>query len=55
MNYNHNMVFGYVYGRQQNRLLQKNTWIFAGCFDDHADAAVQCGAHRLMKHIQGFT
>jgi hypothetical protein len=24
-------------------------------FDDHADAAVRCGAHRPMKHIQGFT
>ena len=24
-------------------------------FDDHADAAVPCGAHRLMKFIQGFT
>jgi hypothetical protein len=24
-------------------------------FDDHTDAAVPCGAHRPMKHIQGFT
>jgi hypothetical protein len=23
-------------------------------FDDHADAAVRCGAHRPMKHNQGF-
>jgi hypothetical protein len=27
----------------------------AGDFDHHADAAVQCGAHRLMEHTQGFT
>ena len=27
----------------------------AGDFDCHADAAVRCGAHRPMKHIQGFT
>ncbi len=24
-------------------------------FDHHADAAVQCGAHRPMEHIPGFT
>jgi hypothetical protein len=24
-------------------------------FDDHADAAVQCGVHLPMKHNQGFT
>ena len=24
-------------------------------FDCHADVAVQCGAHRLMEHILGFT
>jgi hypothetical protein len=27
----------------------------AGRFDDHADAAVRCGAHRPMEHIQCFT
>jgi hypothetical protein len=27
----------------------------AGNFDHHADAAVQCGVHRPMEHIQGFT
>jgi hypothetical protein len=27
----------------------------AGDFDHHADAAVQCGAHRPMEHILGFT
>jgi hypothetical protein len=27
----------------------------AGDFDHHADAAVQCGAHRPMEHIPGFT
>ncbi len=24
-------------------------------FDHHADVAVQCGAHRPMEHILGFT
>ena len=24
-------------------------------FDDHEDAAVQCGAHCLVAHIRGFT
>ena len=28
---------------------------FAGHFDDHADAPVQCGAHLLIEHYQGFT
>jgi hypothetical protein len=27
----------------------------AGTFDGHADAAVQCGTHRQMEHIPGFT
>jgi hypothetical protein len=27
----------------------------AGDFDHHADAAVQCRAHRPMEHIPGFT
>jgi len=27
----------------------------AGNFDHHADAAVQCRAHRPLEHIQGFT
>jgi hypothetical protein len=26
----------------------------SGDFDRHADAAVQCGAHLPMEHIQGF-
>jgi hypothetical protein len=26
-----------------------------GDFDRRGDAAVQCGAHRPMEHIQGFT
>ena len=29
--------------------------LIAGNFDCHADAAVKCGAHCLMEHIQGFT
>ena len=29
--------------------------MFAGHFDDHADAPVQCGAHCLIDHDQGFT
>jgi hypothetical protein len=27
----------------------------AGNFDCHTDAAMQCGVHRLMEHIQTFT
>jgi hypothetical protein len=27
----------------------------AGNFDHHADAAVRCGVHCPMEHIQGFT
>jgi hypothetical protein len=27
----------------------------SGNFDHHGDAAVRCGAHRPMEHIQGFT
>jgi hypothetical protein len=27
----------------------------AGNFDHHANAAVRCGAHRPMEHIQSFT
>jgi hypothetical protein len=27
----------------------------AGDFDGHADAAVQCGAHCPIAHIQGFS
>jgi hypothetical protein len=27
----------------------------AGDFDHHTDAAVQCGAHRPVEHIPGFT
>jgi hypothetical protein len=28
---------------------------FAGNFDCHGDAVVQCGAHCPMEHIPGFT
>jgi hypothetical protein len=27
----------------------------AGNFDQHPDAAVRCGTHQPMEHIQGFT
>jgi hypothetical protein len=48
------MLFGYGSGPQQmdgNKTCRQ----IAGIFDCHADAAVQCGAHRPMEHIQGFT
>jgi hypothetical protein len=32
----------------------KNYTSNAGNFYGHADTAVQCGVHRLMKHIRGF-
>jgi hypothetical protein len=30
-------------------------WLFDDDIDGHGDAAVRRGAHRKMKHIQGFT
>ena len=30
--------------------MQVNRWYF----DCHADAAIQCGVHHPMEHIQGF-
>jgi hypothetical protein len=45
------MSFSYV-GGQQRIGDNKKCRQFAGGFDCHADAAVQCEAHRPMKHIQ---
>jgi hypothetical protein len=42
-------IYGYWMG-QWNRCRE-----IAGNFDHHADAAVQCGAHRPTEHILGFT
>ena len=28
---------------------------YAGNFEDHADAPLQFGTHRLIEHDQGFT
>jgi hypothetical protein len=36
-------------------LLSNVSWLNAGDFDCHADAAVQRGADHPMEHIQGFT
>jgi hypothetical protein len=35
--------------------MQKKYTYFAGNFDCHGDAAVQCRAHCPMEHIPGFT
>jgi len=43
----------YGCGQQRNRQDKKCRQI--DDFDDHGDAAVRCGAHRPMEHIQGFT
>jgi hypothetical protein len=48
------MLFSYVGGQQQIGNNKKCKRI-AGDFNCHADAAVQCGAHRPMEHIPGFT
>jgi hypothetical protein len=48
------MLFSYVGGQQQIGDNKKCRRI-AGDFNCHADAAVQCGAHRPMEHILGFT
>jgi hypothetical protein len=47
------MVFNYGFCQQQNWQLQKKG--FAGHFDDHGDAGVQCGVHLPMEHISGLT
>jgi len=44
----------YGCGQQRNRQDKKCRQIDDD-FDDHADAAVQRGAHRPTEHIQGFT
>ena len=44
----------YSCGQQRNRRDKKCRQIDDD-FDNHADAAVRCGAHRPMKHNQGFT
>ena len=44
------MVFSYVSGQQRigdNKKIRQ----IAGDFDCHANAAVQCGAHRPIEHI----
>jgi hypothetical protein len=48
------MVFNLGYVQTDNRQQQK---MQANCWqlDHHADAAVECGAHHPMEHIQGFT
>jgi len=48
------MLFSYV-GRQRRIGDNKKCRQIAGDFDSHADAAVRCGAIRLMEHIPGFT
>jgi hypothetical protein len=48
------MLFSSGYGQHQIEDNEKCRQI-AGDFDCHADAAVRCGAHRPMDHIQGFT
>ena len=48
------MLFSYHYGQQQISDNKKCRQI-AGNFDCHTDAAVRCGVHRLIQHVQGFT
>jgi len=40
---------------QQRNRRDKKCRHFDNDFNNHADAAVQCGAHQPMKHNQGFT
>jgi len=47
------MLFSYDSGQQRIHNNNKCREI-TGNFDCHADAAVRCGAHSLMEHIQGF-
>jgi len=48
------MFFSYVSGQQRIDGNNKYRQI-DGSFDCHGNAAVQCGAHHPMEHIQGFT
>jgi hypothetical protein len=48
------MVFTLGCWRQRNQRQQKCSES-AGDFDHHADAVLQCRAHRPMEHILGFT
>jgi len=48
------MLFSYV-GGQQRIGNNKKCRRIPGDSDCHTDAAVQCGAHRPMEHIPGFT
>jgi hypothetical protein len=50
----HNVVVIYGCVKTENRQQQKCRKI-AGNFNHHADVVVQCGTHRLMEHIPGFT
>jgi len=48
------VLFIYDSGQQRNRSDKKCRQIDDD-FDNHADAVVQFGVHRPMKHNQGFT
>jgi hypothetical protein len=48
------VLFIYGSGQQQNRR-DKTCRQIDNDFDNHADVAVQCGAHHPMKHNHGFT
>ncbi len=50
-----NMVLCYDYAKQKKAAVTNKCTSFAGHFDGHDDAPVQCQAHCLMEHIQGFT
>jgi hypothetical protein len=48
------MLFSYGYGQQQignNKICRE----INDNFDDHVDAAVRRGLHRLLEHVHGFT
>ena len=51
----HNMVLCYDYTKQKRQAVTNKCTSFAGHLDGHDDAPVQCQAHCLMEHIQGFT
>jgi len=41
-------------GNSKSATTKKCRWI-TGDFDGHGDAAVRCGVHRPIEHVQGFT
>ena len=49
------LLYSLVDDEKNAQKMHKKYTRFAGNFDDHADAPLRLGAHRLIEHNQGFT